>query len=361
MARVFNFSAGPAMMPEEVLRTAQSEMLDYHGKGLSVMEMSHRSKEYMEIAEQAEQDLRDLYNIPDNYKVLFLQGGGRGQFADVPMNLIRDQNNSADYIVTGAWSKYAYEEGLKYGKMRKIDGVKTVDGLTCWNDDYTISPDAQYVYYCMNETIHGIEHPELPKGAEGKDIVVDISSDVLTRKLDISKFGVVFAGAQKNIGPAGLIIVIVREDLLGRSLSITPSVLDYKVQADKDSMYNTPPTYSWYIAGLVFKWMKEQGGVAEMERRCIERSTILYDYIDSSDFYISKVAKECRSRVNVPFVLKDDALNAEFLAEAKENGLINLKGHRVLGGMRASIYNAMPVEGVKALVAFMDKFAAKHR
>lgn len=213
----------------------------------------------------------------------------------------------------------------------------------------------------MNETIHGIEHPELPKGAEGKDIVVDISSDVLTRKLDISKFGVVFAGAQKNIGPAGLIIVIVREDLLGRSLSITPSVLDYKIQADKDSMYNTPPTYSWYIAGLVFKWMKEQGGVAEMERRCIERSTILYDYIDSSDFYISKVAKECRSRVNVPFVLRDDALNAEFLAEAKENGLINLKGHRVLGGMRASIYNAMPVEGVKALVAFMDKFAAKHR
>lgn len=206
------------MMPEEVLRTAQSEMLDYHGKGLSVMEMSHRSKEYMEIAEQAEQDLRDLYNIPDNYKVLFLQGGGRGQFADVPMNLIKDQNNSADYIVTGAWSKYAYEEGLKYGKMRRIDGVKTVDGLTCWNDDYTISSDAQYVYYCMNETIHGIEHPELPKGAEDKDIVVDISSDVLTRKLDISKFGVVFAGAQKNIGPAGLIIVIVREDLLGRSL-----------------------------------------------------------------------------------------------------------------------------------------------
>lgn len=346
------------MMPTEVMELAQKEFLDFHGIGSSIIEISHRSKEYTAVAEQAEQDLRELLNVPSNYKILFMQGGGRGQFADVPMNLLTG-TEKADYLVTGNWSKYAFDEAQRYGDVVKVDGTVTENGKVSLIKNPTFRDDVDYVYYCANETVYGIEMFDLPN-VGNRTLVSDVSSEFLSKPLDVTKYGLVYAGAQKNVAPAGLTIVIVREDLIGHAKSYCPSIFDYKITADKDSMFNTPPTFCWYMAGLVFQWLKRQGGLAEIEKRNIEKSQYLYGYLDSTDFYSNNVASECRSRMNVPFFLKDDSLNEKFLAEAKANGLTSLKGHRVLGGMRASIYNAMPMEGVKALVAFMEKFAKEN-
>jgi phosphoserine aminotransferase len=359
MSRVFNFSAGPSAMPLEVLKHAQDEFLDFNNIGASVIELSHRSKEYQAVAQQAEQDLRDLLNVPDNYKVLFLQGGGRGQFAAVPLNLM-NSSHKADYIVTGAWSKYATKEAQKFGDIRRIEGTETVDGIVKLAPLPEFRADADYVYYCSNETIHGIERFETPKIEHGI-LINDASSEFLSKPMDVTQFGLVFAGAQKNVAPAGLTIVIVRDDLIGKASEYCPTIMDYKINADKESMYNTPPTFCWYMAGLVFKWLKNKGGLAEMEKENIIKANYLYDYLDSTDFYSNNVDPACRSRMNVPFFLKDESLNDRFLAEAKAKGLISLKGHRDLGGMRASLYNAMPLEGVKALVAFMDQFASANK
>lgn len=347
------------MMPLEVLKHAQDEFLDFNGQGASVIEMSHRSKEYQAVAQQAEQDLRDLLNIPSNYKVLFLQGGGRGQFAAVPLNLLNG-SKKADYIVTGAWSKYATKEAKKFGDIRTIEGTETVDGVVKLAPLPEFREDADYVYYCSNETIHGIERFETPKIKSGI-LINDASSEFLSKPMDVTQFGLVFAGAQKNVAPAGLTIVIVRDDLIGKAAEYCPTIMDYKINADKESMYNTPPTFCWYMAGLVFKWLKQKGGLAVMEQENIAKAAYLYDYLDSTDFYSNNIDPSCRSRMNVPFFLKNEELNDKFLAEAKACGLTTLKGHRDLGGMRASIYNAMPMDGVKALVAFMDKFAAANK
>ena len=366
MSRVYNFSAGPAVLPQEVLKQAAAEMLDWHGCGMSVMEMSHRGPEFMSIMAAAQSDLRELLAVPENYKILFLQGGGLGENAIVPMNLVgrKPQPATVDFIHTGSWTAKSIKEARKYASVNiaasgEASGFKTVPPRDTWK----LSQDAAYVHICTNETIDGIEYHFAPEvGADTGDapIVADMSSHILSRVIDVSKYGVIFGGAQKNIGPAGLTLVIVREDLLGHALPICPSAFDWTVVAEHDSMYNTPPTYAIYIAGLVFKWLKQQGGVAAMERRNIEKATLLYDYLDSSDFYSNRIEHDCRSRMNVPFFLRDESLNAAFLAGAKDNRLLQLKGHKSVGGMRASIYNAMPIEGVQALVAYLDDFSKKH-
>ena len=355
MSRVYNFSAGPAVLPECVLKEAAAEMLDYKGTGMSVMEMSHRSKAYDEIIKTAEADLRELMNIPDNYKVLFLQGGASQQFAMIPMNLMK--NKVADYIVTGQWAKKAYQEALKYGKANKIatSEDKTFSYIPDCSD-LPISEDADYVYICENNTIYGTKFKELPN-TKGKVLVSDVSSCFLSEPVDVSKYGIIYGGVQKNIGPAGVVIVIIREDLITEDvLSGTPTMLQYKIHADADSLYNTPPAYGIYICGKVFKWLKEQGGLEVMKEKNERKAKILYDFLDESKLFKGTVEKKDRSLMNVPFVTGDAEMDAKFVKEAKAAGLENLKGHRSVGGMRASIYNAMPEEGVKALVAFMKKF-----
>ena len=356
MSRIYNFSAGPAMLPAEVLARAGDEMLDWRGSGMSVMEMSHRGKEFMSIAAEAEADLRSLLAIPSGYKVLFLQGGATLQFAQVPMNLLRGKGK-ADYVVTGEWSKKAIKEAKHYCDAA-VAASSEDRNFTYAPKKFSVRKDAAYLHYCSNETIGGVEYHEVPKVE--LPLVADASSHFLSRPLDVSRFGLIYAGAQKNAGPAGLTIVIVRDDLIGQAAKGTPSVMDYKLQADADSMLNTPATYSMYIAGLVFKWINQQGGLAAMEKRNIEKSKLLYDYLDSSEFYANPVAREDRSRMNVPFTLKDKALDDAFLKGAAERGLTQLKGHRSVGGMRASIYNAMPIEGVRALVAYMKEFEQKN-
>lgn len=354
MSRVYNFSAGPAMLPEEVLIQARDEMLDWQGSGMSVMEMSHRGKEFISIATQAEADLRELLNVPDNYKVLFLQGGASSQFAMVPMNLLQGKK-SADYLNTGSWSKKAIAECKKYSDVNIAgaapDGVFSVPAQA----DLKLDPDAAYLHYTPNETIQGIEFPYVPETGD-VPLAADFSSTILSRPIDISRFGIIYAGAQKNIGPAGLTLVILREDLIKEPLAGTPSMLTYRTMVDGESMYNTPPTFGWYLAGLVFQWLKRNGGLTAMAKINERKAGLLYAAIDSSDFYANPVDPACRSWMNIPFTLADAALDADFLAGAKEAGLVTLKGHRSVGGMRASIYNAMPEEGVRALVDFMADF-----
>jgi len=365
MTTIYNFSAGPAVLPKEVLQQAATEMLDWHGSGMSVMEMSHRGAEFMSIMDAAQKDLRDLLAVPANYQILFLQGGGLGENAIVPMNLMGKRPDATiDFVHTGSWSGKSVKEAQRYGKVN-IAASAASNGFSAIppRDSWKLTPDAAYVHICTNETIDGVEFqyvPEISGDTSGAPLVVDMSSHILSRQIDVAKYDVIFAGAQKNIGPAGLTIVIVREDLLGHALPVCPSAFDWKTIADNGSMYNTPPTYSIYIAGLVFQWLKRQGGVAAMEQKNIAKAKLLYDYLDSTDFYQNRVAKDCRSRMNVPFFLKDESLNAEFLASAKTRGLLQLKGHKSVGGMRASIYNAMPVEGVQALVAFLQEFASQH-
>ncbi len=355
MARVFNFSAGPAALPEEVLQRAKEEMLDWHGAGMSVMEMSHRGKEFMSIAEQAEADLRELMAVPDNYKVLFLQGGASSQFAMVPMNLMTAAR-SADYFCTGSWSKKAIAEAKRYGDVNVVADTSDSKFTTLpAQGSVQLGATADYVHYTPNETIQGVEFNYIPETGD-KPLVADMSSTILSRQIDISRFGVVYAGAQKNIGPAGLTLVIVREDLIGNAIDNTPAMLDYSTHADNGSMYNTPPTYGWYLAGLVFQWLKDKGGIAAMQEINERKAKALYDAIDNSGFYANPVERQYRSWMNVPFTLADAELDAEFLRLAGEAGLKTLKGHRSVGGMRASIYNAMPEEGVKALIDFMGEF-----
>ena len=355
MNRIYNFSAGPAVLPEEVLKEAAAEMLDYKGSGMSVMEMSHRSKIYDNIIKEAEADLRDLMNIPDNYKVLFLQGGASQQFAMIPMNLMK--NGVADYIVTGQWAKKAYQEACMYGKANKIASSedKTFSYIPDCSD-LPISEDADYVYICENNTIYGTKFKSLPN-TKGKTLVADLSSCILSEPVDVTKYGVIYAGVQKNIGPAGVVIVIIREDLITEDVFTgTPTMLRYKIHADADSLYNTPPCYGVYICGKVFKWIKAMGGLEAMKKYNEKKAKILYDFLDNSKLFKGTVRKEDRSLMNVPFVTGDAEIDAKFIKEAKEAGFENLKGHKIVGGMRASIYNAMPIEGVEALVAFMKKF-----
>jgi phosphoserine aminotransferase len=356
MSRVYNFSAGPAMLPQAVLEKAQQEFLDWNGSGMNVMEMSHRGKEFMSIAQQAEADLRDVMQIPDNYKVLFLQGGASSQFAGIPMNLLRGKT-TADYFNTGQWSKKAISEAKRYCDVNVVasseaENFSTVPEKETWN----LNPDAAYVHYTTNETIGGVEFDEIPDVGD-VPLVVDISSTILSRPVDVSKFALIYAGAQKNVGPAGLTIVIVRDDLIGETIPGTPTMFDYKVQADNDSMYNTPPTYALYLAGLVFQWVKDLGGLAGMAEINKRKADKLYAAIDNSGFYQNPVNPKYRSWMNIPFTLNDASLDADFLAGAKEAGLLTLKGHRSVGGMRASIYNAMPEEGVDTLIAYMQDFA----
>ena len=355
MSRVYNFSAGPAVLPEEVLKEAAEEMMDYHGTGMSLMEMSHRSKAFEEIIETAETDLRELLNIPDNYKVLFLQGGASQQFAMIPMNLMK--NKVADYIITGQWAKKAAQEAEKYGKVNRVasSADKTFSYIPDCSD-LPISEDADYVYICENNTIYGTKYKQLPN-TKGKLLVSDVSSCFLSEPMDVSKYGIVYGGVQKNIGPAGVVIVIIREDLITEDvLPGTPTMLTYKTHADAKSLYNTPPAYGIYICGKVFKWLKSMGGLKAMKERNEKKAKLLYDFLDQSKLFKGTVVAEDRSLMNVPFVTGDAELDAKFVKEAKEAGLENLKGHRTVGGMRASIYNAMPYEGVEALVAFMKKF-----
>jgi len=359
MTRVLNFAAGPAALPAEVLEQAAAEMLDWHASGQSVMEMSHRGKEYMSIQARAEADLRELLAIPADYKVLFLQGGATLQFAMVPLNLLRGKAR-ADYVHSGEWAKKAIKEARLFcevnvaapGEDRKFTYLP---GQAEWK----LSPDAAYVHITANETIGGVEYHWTPQTG-AVPLVADMSSDILSRPVDVARYGLIYAGAQKNIGPAGLTLVIVREDLVGQAAAKTPVMLDYKTHVENGSMYNTPPTYSIYVAGLVFQWLKRQGGLAEMERRNIAKAKLLYDFLDASRFFVSPVRSEDRSRMNVPFTLRDPRLDEAFLAGAKEHGMVQLKGHRSVGGMRASIYNAMPIEGVRTLVAWMGEFERAH-
>jgi len=357
--RVFNFSAGPAVLPEEVLHQAAAEMLDWHGSGMSVMEMSHRGKEFIGIAAKAEADLRSLLAIPSNYKVLFLQGGAIGENAIVPMNLIGGRK-TADYVITGEWSKKSIKEAEKYCATRVAASSEDrkftyVPAQSSWDLD----PGAAYVHVCTNETIGGVEYQWTPDTGN-VPLVADMSSHILSRVIDVAKFGVIYAGAQKNAGTAGMTLVIVRDDLLDRALPITPSAFHWKEQAAADSMVNTPATWSVYIAGLVFEWLRRQGGIKAIEARNIEKAALVYDYLDASKFYATSVRREDRSRMNIPFMLHDTALDEAFLKGAKEAGMVQLKGHRAVGGMRASIYNAMPVEGVRALVSYMKDFERRH-
>ena len=358
MARPYNFSAGPAAMPEEVLQIAASEMLDWHGTGTSVMEMSHRGKAFGEIITRAEADLRSLLAIPAHFKILFMQGGGLGENAIVPLNLSR--GGAVDFVITGSWSQKSHKEAARYATARiAASNADTKHTTLPAPGSWQIGADAQYVHVCSNETIHGVEFHELPDlKALGSDapLVIDFSSHVASRPVDWSRVGLAFGGAQKNLGPAGLTLVVVREDLIGHALPTCPSAFDYKTVADNGSMYNTPPTYAIYLAGLTFQWLQRQGGIAEMERRNIAKAQLLYDFIDSSAFYENRVAPACRSRMNVPFFLKDEARNEAFLASAQARGLLQLKGHKSVGGMRASIYNAMPIEGVRAFFDYMREF-----
>lgn len=359
MSRVYNFAAGPAVLPEEVLKEAAAEMLDYKGTGMSVMEISHRSKAFEEIIQEAEQDLRDLMNISDNYKVLFLQGGGSTQFAMVPMNLMK--NRVADYIITGQWAKKAAAEAKRYGKVNEL--AASADKTFSYIPDVSnikVSDDADYVYICHNNTIYGTTYHKLPD-TKGKVLVADMSSDILSQPIDVTKYGLIFAGVQKNIGPAGTVVVIIREDLITEDvLEGTPTMLQYKVHADNKSLYNTPPAYGIYICGKVFKCLKKLGGLEVMKKRNEEKAKILYDYLDSSKLFKGTVVKEDRSLMNVPFITGDKGLDDKFIKEAKKVGIENIKGHRTVGGMRASIYNAMPIEGVKYLVEFMKRFEAQN-
>lgn len=357
--RAFNFCAGPAALPEAVLQRAQAELLDWQGKGLSVMEMSHRSEEYTAIAEKAEQDLRDLMAIPSDYKVLFLQGGASQQFAEIPLNLL-PEDGVADYIDTGIWSKKSIEEASRYGRVNVAASAKPYDYFAIpGQNEWQLSKDAAYLHYASNETIGGLQFDWIPEVGD-VPLVADMSSDILSRPIDVSKFGLIYAGAQKNIGPSGLVVTIVREDLLGRARSACPTMLNYKVAADNGSMYNTPATFSWYLSGLVFEWLKEQGGVAAMERINHAKKDLLYKAIDTSDFYSNPIAVNARSWMNVPFRLADEKLDKPFLAGADARGLLNLKGHRSVGGMRASIYNAVGLDAVEALVAYMAEFEKEH-
>lgn len=355
MSRVYNFSAGPAVLPEEVLKEAQEEMMDYRGCGMSVMEMSHRSKMFDDIINEAEQDFRELVGVPDNYKILFLQGGGSLQFAQIPMNLMK--NRVADYIITGNWAKKAYQEAQIYGKANAVASSED-QNYTYIPDcsDLPIDDDADYVYICENNTIYGTEYKKLPN-TKGKLLVADVSSNFLSRPIDVEKYGLFFGGVQKNVGPAGMVITVIRDDLITDScLPGTPTMMKYKTQADKNSLYNTPNCWCIYICGKVFKWLKKNGGLEAMNERNEKKAKLLYDYLDQSKLFKGTVRKEDRSLMNVPFVTGNKDLDAKFVAEAKEAGLENLKGHRTVGGMRASIYNAMPYAGVEALVKFMGEF-----
>jgi len=360
MSGVYNFCAGPAMLPVDVMTKAQQEFINWNDMGSSVMELSHRSPEYIAVAAKAEATLRTLMDIPTNYKVLFCHGGGRGQFSAVPLNLL-PAGKKADYIVSGSWSKSAAAEAANFGEVNVIDVTQETESSKSILplNEWPLSPDAAYVHYCPNETVDGVEIFDLPE-TNGIPLVADLSSTILSRKFDVSKFGLIYAGAQKNIGPSGLTIVIVRDDLIGHAPKATPCIMNYKSLADNDSMYNTPPTYAWYLAGLVFDWLTNLGGVNAIEQVNTKKAELLYNYIDESDFYQNKIAKEFRSTMNVPFWLMNEELDKKFLIESVNNGLTALKGHRMVGGMRASIYNAMPYEGVEALVAFMKKFAQEN-
>jgi phosphoserine aminotransferase len=361
VSQIFNFSAGPAVLPKEVLQQAAAEMLDWHGSGMSVMEMSHRGPEFISIHRQAVADLRELLNVPSNYRILFQQGGGLGQNAIVPMNLVgrKGQGAVVDFIHTGSWSGKSIKEAHRYARVNVAASAQET-GFTRVppQDSWKLSGDAAYLHICTNETIDGVEYNFVPSVGD-VPVVADMSSHILSREVDVSKYGVIFAGAQKNIGPAGLTLVIVREDLLGHALPVCPSAFDWKTVDEHDSMFNTPPTYAIYIAGLVFDWLKRQGGIAAMERKNIEKARLLYDALDADDFYQNRVAQENRSRMNVPFYLRDESQNDKFLAGAKARGLLQLKGHKSVGGMRASIYNAMPIEGVQALVDYLNEFAGR--
>ncbi len=360
MSRVFNFSAGPAVLPEPVLQEAAAEMLDYRGTGMSVMEMSHRSKTYQAIIDEAEADLRSLMSIPDNYRVLFLQGGASQQFAAVPMNLMK--NGVADYIITGVWAKKAWQEAKLYGKANAV--ASSADRNFSYIpdcSDLNISQDADYVYICENNTIYGTKFHQLPN-TKGKDLVSDVSSCFLSEPVDVSKYGMLYGGVQKNIGPAGVVIAVIREDLIREDVHpMTPTMLRYKTHADNGSMYNTPPAYGIYICGKVFKWLQSQGGLEAMKARNEKKAAILYNFLDCSDLFKGTVEKKDRSLMNVPFITGNSDLDAQFVQEAAKAGFVNLKGHRTVGGMRASIYNAMPMEGVEKLVQFMADFEKKNR
>ena len=360
MSRVYNFSAGPSMLPEEVLKKAQDEMVEYGQAGMSVMEMSHRSKDYEAIINGCEALVRELMNVPDNYKVLFLQGGASSQFAMIPMN-IGNKNKKCDIVITGQWAKKAAAEAKKYITVNEIasSADKTFSYIPKL-DKSTFSKDADYFYICMNNTIYGTKFNELPDTGD-VPLIADISSMVMSEVMDVSKFGMLYAGAQKNLGPAGVTLCIIREDLIGNAMDITPTMFNYQIHADNGSMYNTPPTYGIYVVKLVLEWIKEKGGIAAVQKMNEEKAKILYDFLDSSEMFKGTVVKEDRSLMNVPFVTGNDELDAKFVKEAKEAGFVNLKGHRSVGGMRASIYNAMPIEGVKALVEFMKKFEAENK
>jgi phosphoserine aminotransferase len=359
MTRVFNFSAGPAALPEPVLKTAAAEMLDWHGSGMSVMEMSHRGKEFMSIAAEAESLLRELLAVPANYKTLFMQGGAIAENAVVPMNLLRGKAK-ADYVDTGEWSKKSIKEAQKYCAVNVAASSKATNYTSIPpRAEWKLDPEAAYVHICSNETIGGVEYHFTPD-VGSVPLVADMSSDILSRPVDVTRYGLIYGGAQKNVGPSGLTLVIVRDDLIGQPHPMLPSAFDYKIVADNESMYNTPPTYAMYIAGLVFKWIKERGGLAAMAEHNRAKAAVLYDYLDTTSFYSCPVARDCRSLMNVPFRLKDEAMDDAFLKGAQARGMVQLKGHRSVGGMRASIYNAMPIEGVKALVAYMQEFEKSH-
>ena len=365
LTHIYNFSAGPAVLPREVLEQAAAEMLDWHGSGMSVMEMSHRGPEFISIYNAAQRDLRELLAVPDNYRILFLQGGGLAENAIVPLNLVgrKPQPATVDFVHTGSWSGKSIKEAAKYANVNvaassQADGFNRVPAQESWK----LTPGAAYLHLCTNETIDGVEYnfaPELSGASADTPIVADMSSHILSRVIDLSKYGVIFGGAQKNIGPAGLTLVIVRDDLLGAALPVCPSAFDWRIVAEHDSMYNTPPTYAIYIAGLVFQWLKRQGGVAGMEQRNIAKAELLYGCLDADDFYVNRIAVENRSRMNIPFFLRDETQNEAFLAGAKQRGLLQLKGHKSVCGMRASIYNAMPIEGVQALVDYLNEFAGR--
>ncbi|ARU06944.1 phosphoserine transaminase [Comamonas serinivorans] len=362
MNRPFNFSAGPAAMPEEVLQQAGAEIANWHGSGMGVMEMSHRGKEFISIYEAAERDFRELMAVPEDFHILFMQGGGWGENAIVPMNL--SQGGAIDFVVTGGWSQKSFKEAGKYGQTA-LAASGEAGGFTDIPDPATwqLRPDARYLHICSNETVHGVEFqtlPDLKALGSSAPLVVDVSSHVASRPIDWSRVGLAYAGAQKNLGPAGLTLVVVRKDLVGQALTICPSAFNYELVAKNDSMFNTPPTYAIYMAGLVFQWLKRQGGIAAVEARNIEKARLLYDFIDASPFYVNRVAPAHRSRMNVPFFLADESRNDDFLAGAKAAGLLQLKGHKSVGGMRASLYNAMPLEGVKALLAYMREFELRH-
>lgn len=362
MSEVFNFCAGPAMLPTAVMKKAQNEFINWNNTGSSVMELSHRSNVYMEMASKAEADLRDLMTIPDSYKVLFCHGGGRGQFSAVPLNLL-PEGKSADYVVNGSWSKAAAIEAKNFGNINVIDIREESDNgelSIIPTSNWSLNSDAAYVHYCPNETVDGIEINDIPN-TNGVPLVADMSSTILSHEIDVSKFGVIYAGAQKNIGPSGITVVIIREDLLGNAQLATPCIMNYQTSADNDSMYNTPSTYAWYLAGLVFQWLKDLGGVKAIAKVNQQKAELLYEAIDSTDFYQNNIDLQYRSKMNIPFWLKDESLNDQFLIQSEQAGLMALKGHRIVGGMRASIYNSMPIEGVQVLVDFMKKFEQENR